>query len=387
MDESYSRFYTRDYFNSSLYDYSSYRLSRILELAQPGIGKRVLDLGCGPGEIAVRCAKRGAEVYGIDVSGDALELSAERCKKEDVMVHLLKFDGQRIPLKDATFDSIILSDVVEHVDDETLSMLVKECTRLLIPEGRMVIHTSPTKNIITLSRFLKRATFGGVDLHSRLVNPDYEFLHIRYHSKGSLRTVLTRCMLHPLLWGEFRYLSWTKMPMWADVLGLRDTLADQLWCLAFKDPERAKEARQDRPYLDTAQLSSKVNFGRCDELCINYGFYHSEKDGFRWTSRAASLFIEIPDSYSHMVIWVQTVNPGVAQRPVKVSIFLADRKIMEFRLKDQMMREFSGAIKKGLRPGPAELRLTVDGTFVPKELGINEDGRELGVAVHRIEIS
>jgi len=35
-DTDYARFYTKDYFNSSLYDYSSYRLARILGLVQPG---------------------------------------------------------------------------------------------------------------------------------------------------------------------------------------------------------------------------------------------------------------------------------------------------------------------------------------------------------------
>lgn len=386
-DTDYARFYTKDYFNSSLYDYSSYRLARILGLVQPGKNKRVLDLGCGPGEIAARCAKQGAEVFGVDVSKDALQLSAERCKKEDVTVQLFEFDGERLPFKDATFDSIILSDVVEHVNDKTLSTLVKDCARLLSPDGWLVIHTSPTQNILALTQLMKMATFGLVDHHAQLVNPDYEYLHVRYHSPGSLRKILERFNLQPVIWGEFKYLSGTAISRWAETLRLRNYLADQLWCIAFADPKTAKTIRQDRPYLDMINASSTIDLGIYDGLCINDGFYEPELNSYRWTGQTASLFIEVPQGYSQIKIKLNAMNPDIASRPVKVGLYLAGRHVMELHLQDQAVTEVSGKIEERLKPGLTELKLVVDRTFVPRDQGMNEDARELGIAVYRIEIS
>lgn len=386
-DAGYARFYTRDYFNTALYDYTRYRLCRLLRLALPDKGMRVLDLGCGPGEIAIRCAMRGAEVYGVDVSRDALTLCSENCKKKNAMVHLFEFDGQKVPFRDAVFDSIILSDVAEHVDDQTLSVLLKECARLLAPDGRLVIHTSPTKNIIGFSRLLKNITLGRVNFLDRLVNPDYEFLHVRYHSPGSLRKILAKSGLYPVVWGEFEYLSGTKLHQWADYIGLRNAMADQLWCLVFKNPEKAREINHYRPYLDLQNLPSEVDLGRCNELLINYGFYGPELNSYRWTGRRASLFIKVPENASRIAIRLYTCNPDAALRPVSVSIYLADKKIMNIRLQNQETIEASATIRDDLKPGVAEFRLEVDKTFVPLEKGMNEDGRELGVAVHRIEIS
>lgn len=387
LNTNYARFYTRDYFKSALYDYSSYRMSRILGLAQAARNKRILDLGCGPGEIAIRCAKLGAKVFGVDVSRDALELGAEICKEKNVEVHLFEFDGEWLPFRDKTFDSIILSDVAEHIDDRALRILVKECSRLLSLNGRLVIHTSPTRNILTLAQLMKIASLGKVNIQAKLVNPEYEFLHVRYHSVGSLKGVLERSGLHPVIWGEFRYLTGTALSQWACTFGLKNTLADQLWCLAFKNSEEANDIRPDWPYSDIMKISPVIDLGKCDELCINYGFYNPEFNSYRWTGRTASLFIEIPANYSQISIKLHTVNPEILRRPVQVKLYLAGHPIMKLHIMDQKITEVSAKLKEVLQPGPTELKLKVDRTFIPKEQGINEDGRILGIAVHRIEIS
>jgi len=60
---------------------------------------------------------------------------------------------------------------------------------------------------------------------------------------------------------------------------------------------------------------------------------------------------------------------------------------MELHLQDQGVTEISGKIEERLKPGLTELKLVVDRTFVPRDQGMNEDARELGIAVYRIEIS
>lgn len=385
--KGYAENYTKDYYTSELYDYTSYRLDRIVSLARPGAGRRILDIGCGPGEVAVRCAKRGSEVYGVDVSKDALMLGAERCSREKVEVKFLEFDGEKVPFRDSTFDSIILSDVVEHLEDETLEVILRECKRLLKGDGRLVIHTSPSRNIIYLTKIIKFASLGLADLHSRLISPDYEFLHVRYHSMGSLRRLLARNSLYPVMWGEVQYLADYKLPRLLSALGVGEAFSDQLWCVAFNDRRLMKHNCGDSPYMSLIEPKSEIDLGKCDDIYLNYGFYYPEFDSFRWTMKRCSLFIDVPEGADTVAIKLQTSNPDIEEEPVRVDIYIRNDLISRIELLDPQVRLFNFRLGEQLIPGMAELRLEVDRTFNPKNLNINDDPRELGVVVYCVSIS
>ena len=53
-----------------------WRLARPLELAELKTGQRVLDFGCGRGELAAHAARLGAVVVGLDYSHSALQIAA-----------------------------------------------------------------------------------------------------------------------------------------------------------------------------------------------------------------------------------------------------------------------------------------------------------------------
>ena len=375
--------YNSKYYESAFYDYTDSRLDTLITLAEPAKGKRILDLGCGPGEVAVRCAKLGAEVFGVDIARDALRLSGRRCAKEGVNVWLFEFDGERVPFRDSTFDTIILSDVVEHIYDDTLDKLVAECYRLLTPKGRLVVHTAPTKNIILLSRVIKSASFGRVDFHAKLITPEYEHLHVRYHSMRSLRNILEKNSMNSVMWGEFRYLRGTVIERLSKKLSLDTLFSDQLWCVATKEIIDVK--MKEKPYLDFLILPSSVELGKCSDLCINYGFYAAE-ESFRWTGRSASIFITVPEKYDRVEVEVQTANPYVSRSPVGVWVYLNNLLLGRFSLSDNDFHKYSFEIPKKIRPSIGELCIKVDKTFIPKECGINQDGRGLGIEVYRVTI-
>ncbi|MDO5496053.1 MAG: class I SAM-dependent methyltransferase [bacterium] len=55
-----------------------------------GPGSRVLDLGCGPGLYALRLARRGIHVTGVDVSQRSLEHARTAATSEDLPIHLIR---------------------------------------------------------------------------------------------------------------------------------------------------------------------------------------------------------------------------------------------------------------------------------------------------------
>jgi ubiquinone/menaquinone biosynthesis C-methylase UbiE len=375
--------YDEEYYSSRFYDCSEDRISRVVRLARIRPGDRILDLGCGPGAVAVHCALQGAQVFGADPSRAALRLSEKRARMAGVRLELFEFDGKTLPFRDSSFDTIIMADVAEHIDDSSMSLLLDECSRLLLPGGRLVLHTAPALEAIRICRFLRRFTFGALDLQAGLITPEYEHLHIRYHSLNSIRSHLMRSGLSPIVWGEVKYLKdrWPRRVQKA----LGRLLADQIWALAFKGPLPVATF-PEAPYLDTIDVPSDLDMG-CDvEWFLGRGFYAREEGGFRWTEKEAIFYLNSKDGCSHLTMLISAPRPDMVRRPVKLKIYLDHTEVAAFNLTDGSLRTLSIDLKGLLHPGLHRIRLEVDRTFIPRDWGMNQDSRKLGIVVYRIGV-
>lgn len=95
---------------------------------------RVLDYGCGAGEIVAELRKRGIEAFGCDVFYDGGDYSS--ALGEGLRDVVRRMDGNVIPFEDASFDFVVSNQVMEHVAD--YDSVLSELERVLRPGGRML---------------------------------------------------------------------------------------------------------------------------------------------------------------------------------------------------------------------------------------------------------
>lgn len=163
-----------------------------LDAARP---RRVLDVGCGAGPGLRFFAARGSQPWGVDVSWYALG----RARALVPSARLVQADlRQGLPLAGATFDLLVLGDVIEHVLDG--ERLLRECRRVLRADGALLVRTV---NRWDLRRFWQGARWSG------RADPT----HVRLYSPPELRRALlaagfarvrVRTGVKPLFWLPLR---------------------------------------------------------------------------------------------------------------------------------------------------------------------------------------
>lgn len=108
-------------------------------------GDRVLDLGCGGGRHAFELYRRGANVVAFDYSYDELAqvatmfyaMSVGNEVPDGATAKVVRGDVLSLPFPDASFDAVIVAEVLEHIPDDERAMA--EIVRILKPGGRVAV--------------------------------------------------------------------------------------------------------------------------------------------------------------------------------------------------------------------------------------------------------
>src|SRR4030042_480418 len=150
--------YTKEYFESCCQGYDEFksshgdqlplRLSIPLNMTNITPGMRVVDIGCGRGELVINCARLGARTWGIDYARAALLLAREAIydTKYFDFKHLMAIqqsNASRLPFANESIDLVFMLDIVEHLLPEELKSTLDEVWRILRPDGRLIVHTMP----------------------------------------------------------------------------------------------------------------------------------------------------------------------------------------------------------------------------------------------------
>ena len=107
--------------------------------------RRVLSCGCGSAELETLMGQRGHDITGLDISPVALGI-AEGHRKESALagMRFVLGSGERLPFLDGEFDSVLCTEVLEHVAPALAYRILAEIRRVLGSGGRLLL-TVPCK--------------------------------------------------------------------------------------------------------------------------------------------------------------------------------------------------------------------------------------------------
>ena len=114
----------------------------MLDMAGLKPGSRVLDVGCGPGSLALKAKERvGSEgvVAGIDASAEMIEVAQEKAQRAGVEIDFRLEAVEKLPFADQSFDAVLSSLMMHHLPDDLKRQGLAEIQRILKPGGCLVI--------------------------------------------------------------------------------------------------------------------------------------------------------------------------------------------------------------------------------------------------------
>lgn len=121
------------------------RFSRYLEggarefyerLAVPP-GSRLLDVGCGSGQLALMAAKDGLDVTGVDIASNLIERARARAQAEGLRVRFEEADAEALPFEDASFDAVV--SLIAAMFAPRPDFVAKELLRVCTPGGTIAM--------------------------------------------------------------------------------------------------------------------------------------------------------------------------------------------------------------------------------------------------------
>jgi SAM-dependent methyltransferase len=106
-------------------------------------GTRMLDVGCGAGQIAIPAARAGVNVTGVDIAANLIEQARTRAAAEGLSVQFDEGDAEMLPYEDASFDVVV--SLIGAMFAPRPARVAAELVRVCRSGGRIImINWTPT---------------------------------------------------------------------------------------------------------------------------------------------------------------------------------------------------------------------------------------------------
>lgn len=125
----------------------------LIDLFKKTNSKKVLDVGCGTGQLVRYFQNHGFNAYGIDNSRIALKKAHQKNKAEKLILS----PATKLPFKNETFDFLCAISLIEHLNKNGAEEFLKETKRILKKGGHLFLVTpnfaTPIRHVVGLNWF------------------------------------------------------------------------------------------------------------------------------------------------------------------------------------------------------------------------------------------
>lgn len=168
-------------------------------------GDKALNIGVGNGALERMAVRKGVDIWSLDPNDRAIE----RLRKDLRLGEKAQIGFcQAMPFPDEYFDVVVMSEVLEHLDEEVFEATLAEVKRVLRPGGRF-IGTVPARE--KLEDAVVVCPHCGAQFH--------RWGHVRSFSVATLTAALGRCFAVDSACETF-FIEWESVGWWRKLQGL-----------------------------------------------------------------------------------------------------------------------------------------------------------------------
>jgi SAM-dependent methyltransferase len=210
---------------------------RVVAALDVQLGSRFLDVACGTGGVALRAARAGADVVGIDISADQLAKARRAAEEEGLAIRFEEGDCQELPYADAGFDTVVSVFGAIFADDHERT--AAELARVCRPDGRLAM-TAWQKDAWS-------------DLHTKAGRPQYDVDARMWGDEEHARALLGDAFELEFETGTWRIEADSPEALWEFVSTSMPPL--RAWLASVDEEAKAQAERVYRDFLAQGVLA------------------------------------------------------------------------------------------------------------------------------------
>ena len=143
----------------------------LIELARLQHDRRVLDVGCGTGTLAILIKETfpSVRVDAVDPEPGALAMARRKAARRELAISFREASAGQLPFADAAFDRVMCTLALHHIPDEQKLVSLLQMRRVLLPQGELILadfettrgwlHRGKRRSCRSLEDWLREAAF------------------------------------------------------------------------------------------------------------------------------------------------------------------------------------------------------------------------------------